>query len=663
MKRMLRVAWRAAWRRGALVLGLGAGLSAPSIPATAAQSGTATATTVATSAAASAATPVKAAPSAPADAPTFTGRWVHAFAAYGPPKYPPTFTHFDYVNPDAPKGGTLRLKNPDRRTSFDKFNPWTVRGNAPAGVLIWMVETLAHLAQDEPQTMYGLLAREMLVAPDFSSITFRIRPEARFNNGDPVLAKDVVHSFAMLSSKQASPDVQTQIAGIEKAVALDERTVRFDLRERSRDQLFIAGTMPVFSHKWGAGKKFDEVITEYPITSGPYRISRAEMPRRIEFALDPDYWARDLGVRKGHFNFKTVVYRMYQDDPVAREAFKAGEFDIYKEYRGGAWVRLHKGRKWDDGRIIKGPLQTAMGQGLQAYNLNMRRPMFQDARVREALTYTYDFETINKSGLYKRASSVFSNSPFAASGTPGPGELKLLEPFRAELPAQVFGPAYVAPRTDADPHALRRNLLKARELLGQAGWKLAADGKLRNAQGEAMVIEYMVTREGGINDWQRNLEKLGIELKERIVDFALFRRRLEKYDYDMVTIVEGDFTLPKVADLVQLYGSKSADEEGNQNFRGVKSRVADALLQAMDRATTLQELQDAARAFDRVVMWNHWQVPDLYSNSENISYWNKFGIPKVQAQYFAADTLIGGFTEFAPWPLWTWWDKSLERSR
>jgi peptide/nickel transport system substrate-binding protein/microcin C transport system substrate-binding protein len=215
----------------------------------------------------------------------------------------------------------------------------------------------------------------------------------------------------------------------------------------------------------------------------------------------------------------------------------------------------------------------------------------------------------------------------------------------------------VAPGTGGDPMRLRRNLLKARTLLEQAGWRLGDDGKLRNPQGEPFVIEYLSPREGGYLDWARNLEKLGIELKQRVVDFALYRRRLETYDYDMIVIVEGDFTLPNAADMAALYGSKSADEPGNNNFRGVKSRAADHLIEVMSRATTLQELQDAARAFDRVVMWNHWQVPDLYADTENFSYWNRFGIPKTAAKFFAADTLISGFIEFGPWPLWTWWDK------
>ena len=589
----------------------------------------------------------------------FTGRWVHAFAAYGAPKYAEGFAHFDYVNPDAPKGGTLKLKNPDRRTSFDKYNPWTTRGNAPAGVLIWMVEGLGHLAQDEPMTIYGLLAEAINVAPDFSSVSFRIRAEARFNDGSAVTAADVKYSHAMLSSKGASPAYQTQVAGIARVEVVDARTVRFEFQEKAREQVFIAATMPVFSHRWGGDKKMDELVTEYPLTSGPYLIAKVDMPRRIEFKLNPDYWGKSLGLRRGHFNFERVVYRMYSDNLIALEAFKAGEYDLVKEYRSRTWVRQHKGVKWEDSRIIKATMPTAYGYSMQAYNINMRRPLFQDIRVREALGYTYDFETINKTKVFKRVNSAFNNSEFAAQGEPGLGELALLEPFRAQLPPRVFGPAYVAPSTQGDPNGLRRNLLKARELLNQAGWKLDDQGVLRNAKGEAFEFEYMQPLASSNVDWQRNLRKLGITLKDRVVDFALYRRRLQQYDYDMVTIAEGTFTLPQAAELNALYGSKSFANPGDNNFRGVNSPVADALIQAISRASTVQELRDASRAFDRVVTWSFWQIPDLYIGVENVSHWNRFGKPKVMAGYFRADTLISGFIEHGPWPLWTWWDKSL----
>jgi microcin C transport system substrate-binding protein len=599
----------------------------------------------------------------PADGPAVTGVWTHGYAAFGPPKYPKDYTHFAYANPDAPKGGTLYLRNPDRRTSFDKFNYFTTKGVAPAGLLLFMLEPLAIYAGDEPMTMYGLLAEEMLVAPDKSSISFRLNPKARFYNGDPVTADDVKYSFDAMTGKLASPTYQSAFEGVERAVVLDPRTVRFDLRDRSNDTIFTVGTvLRIFSPKWALGpdgkpKPFDQIVDEYPITSGPYTIGAVDRPRRIEFKRNPEYWARDLPVRRGFFNFDRVVYRLYKDNDVGREAFKAGEFDIYKEYSARAWARLHVGPKWDDGRIKKDPFDTAFGQGLQSYQLNCRLPKFQDRRVREALTYTYDFEmTINRFGQYARADSMFSNSIFAAQGTPSPGELKLLEPFRAELPPEVFGPAFVAPRTDGDPKKLRANLLKARELFAAAGWKLAPDGKLRNAAGEAFEVEYLITGDRGstLPEWRLNVEKLGGTLRLRNVDYALFRRRLEQYDFDMVTIVEGKFTLPAVNELITGYGSKAADEKGNNNFRGIKSKAVDHLLEVMSKATTIDVLRDAARALDRVVMWNYWQVPDLYFAKERGSYWDRFGMPSTRPLYY---TIESPNDEYPAWPISTWWIK------
>jgi peptide/nickel transport system substrate-binding protein/microcin C transport system substrate-binding protein len=597
--------------------------------------------------------PPPSAPSAPAAA-----VWSHAYATFGEPKYPRGFTHFGYVNPDAPKGGTINLRNPDRRSSFDKFNPFTTKGNSPAGLTLFMLEPLAVLSGDELQTMYGLLAEDIAVAPDKSSISFRLHPKARFTNGDAVTAADVKYSFDAMSGKYASPSLQAALAGVERAVVLDERTVRFDLTERTTDTLFTVGGLRIVSRKWaldanGQPKRLDEIITEYPITSGPYTIGKADSGRRIEFQRNPDYWARDLGVRRGMFNWDRVVYRYYQDQAVGREAFKAGEFDIYKEYGGRSWVRQHKGPKWDDGRIKKDLFETSVGQGLQSYQLNLRRPLFQDIRVRQALGLTYDFDTLNRLGLFKRTNSAFNNSDFAAEGLPSAGELKLLEPFRKELPPEVFGPAYRAATTGRDPKRLRQNLLKARELLEQAGWKLSPDGKLRNAKGDAFEIEYLNPGQpGSLSDWQTNLEKLGITLKERNVDFALYRRRLEEYDFDMITIVEGDFTLPDASGMMTSYGSKSADEKGNNNFRGVKSAAADSLLKRMSEAKTLEELRDASRALDRVIMWSHWQVPDLYASDEKASYWNRFGMPARRPLFF---TVESPNSTFPAWPLETWW--------
>jgi len=596
-------------------------------------------------------------------APVATGSWEHALTAYGQPKYPRGFSHFDYANPSAPKGGLLRLGNPDRRTSFDKFNPFTVKGSAPAAMLMFTFETLAIASMDEPSTLYGLIAEEMMVAPDLSSISFRIHPKARFSNGDPVTPADVVHSFRMLTSKEASPSYRTNFAAIAQAVVVDARTVRLDLKERSLNAAFTAAGLQVFSAKWGAGKPFNEIVDEQPIATGPYTVDKYDMPRRVELKLDPNYWAKDLATRRGFFNFDRIVYRMYKDEAVRREAFKAGEFDIYKEYSAAKYARLHQGAKWRDGRIIKQAFQVNTGSMLQAFDFNLRRPKFQDIRVREAIMRAWDFEVYNRYGTFVRANSMFNNTPFAAAdGPPSAAELALLEPFRDELPAQVFGPAFRAPRNDTGPNALRDNLRRAQELLAEAGWKVAADGLLRNAAGEAFTIEFLEPSQVGRNQaFERNLLKLGIEYTERLVDFALYRRRLEVFDYDMIVIVEGKFTLPDAADLDSLYGSAGATQDGSNNFRGVKSRAVDTLIKRIRDAASMAELLTASHALDRVVMWNQWQIPQLFTRTEPSSYWDKFGMPAVQARYMSIDSFASSYS--APWPLWTWWDKQLAPSQ
>jgi len=604
-----------------------------------------------------------AAPS-PAPAPATPPPWVHGWAPYGEPKYPRGFDHFEYAEPKAPKGGTIYLTNPDQRSSFDKYNPFTIKGQSPAGVTIFMFETLMQRSGDEPMTVYGLVAEEMQVAPDRSWVAFRIHPQARFNNGDAVLAEDVKHSYEALVSKYASPQYRTQFSGIERATVLDARTIRFDLAQRTADAVIQTANLPVFSRKWGTGpdgkaKPFDEIILDEPITSGPYRIAAADSGRRFELALRADYWAAQagLGVVKGFYNFERVVYRYYKDGAVQLEAFKAGEFDLIQEYSARRWARVHAGPKWRDGRIKKEVFETSIGQGHYGYMLNLRRPIFADRRVREAIDLAYDFPWINRYEQYKRTYSLFANSEFAAQGLPSAGELKLLEPYRATLPNDVFGPPYEPPHTGETPLASREALRRARDLLSQAGFRLGSDGVLVNAQGVRLEFEYMDAQDGGARTvavWQQNLEKLGVRMNHRQVDFALYLKRLEGFDFDLVGVRSPDFTLPAALDLIDTFGSKLADEPGSNNLRGVKSRAVDAVLDAMNRATTYQELLDASRALDRIVMQQHWQVPAIYASNFRVSYWDRFGQPAKRPKYYTPDSAL---EPIPPWPIVTWWIK------
>ncbi len=604
------------------------------------------------------------APSAPTDG---VGEWSHAWSAFGEPKYPKGFDHFDYVDPNAKKGGTLYLQNPDRRTSFDKYNPFTIKGNEPASVLIFMFESLAVPSGDEPATIYGLLAEQMLVAPDKSSVTIKLHPKAKFWNGDPVLAEDVKHSFDMLTSSKASPEYRTRLAGASRALVVDERTVRYEMRERSSDAISSFTTWHfVFSRKWGLDpsgkhKAFDEIINDTPITSGPYAIQAADSGRRLELKLRSDYWARDLGIRRGCFNFERIIYRYYADNAIAMEAFKAHEFDVIYEYSARRWARVHVGAKWDDGRIKKETFAKGGGIGLASYLFNLRRPLFQDRRVREALDWAFDFEWINRLGQYKRVRSVFNNTDLAATGLPSDAELALLEPFRSRLPAEIFGPPYEPPRMDTSPTAPRANLRRARELLAQAGWNLADDGVLRNPKGEPFAFEYLTPEEGQERTatvWISNLRKLGIQMRVRRVDFALYTKRLEVFDFDLVQIRIPDFSLPLAADYVDYFGSKAADEQGSGNFRGIKSAAVDAMIGAMSKAHTLDELRIACRALDRIVMHEHWQVPYMYAPNHRVSYWNRFERPKTLPKYYSIDSASERLPQ---WPLMAWWLKEGER--
>ena len=595
-------------------------------------------------------------------APVVTGTWEHAISAYQPPKYPRGYTHFGYANPAAPKGGTLNLSNPDRRSSFDKWNPYTIKGVAPAAMRIYIFETLGFVAMDEPKAVYGMVGEEIMVAPDMAAVSWRIHPKARFSNGDAVTAADVVYSFTLMTSPQASPEYTVPLAGIARAVAVDTRTVRFDLKEPGLDAVLSTAELPVFSAKWGAGKKFDEIVTDMPIATGPYVVDKFQMPSRLELKRRDDYWAKDLPVRRGFFNFDRVVYRMYKDQDVRREGFKGGEFDLYKEYRASQWVRSHRGPKWESGRIAKQTFQVSTGSMPQAMQLNLRRPKYQDIRVREAILRAYDFDKYNRYGTFDPSDSLFNNTDFAAQGNPSAAELALLEPYRAELPPQVFGPPFRMPRYGASPNGLRDSLRRAQELLADAGWKPGPDGWLRNAAGEKLTLEMLEPQQTGrLPEFARNLKKLGIEYSERLVDFALYRRRLNAFDYDMVIIVEPKLTLPDAGQIGSLYGSASAKKEGGQNFRGVQSKAVDMLIDRIAKAETMDDLRTAAHALDRVVMWQFSGVPMLYSRSQNVSYRNRFGIPATQASYMDIDTFIQTYSQ--PWPLMTWWDKALAPSQ
>ncbi|MPV70765.1 extracellular solute-binding protein [Burkholderia sp. BE17] len=579
----------------------------------------------------------------------------YAIAQYGEPKYPPGFKHFDYVNPNAPKGGTLVLANPNRLTSFDKFNPFTMRGN-PAPGIDMLFESLATGSSDEPASAYGLLADDIDIAPDRRSVTFHLNPRARFSNGDVVTADDVKFSFDTLKSKLAAPQFGAYFAEIAKAVVVDPATVRFEFRSANRELPLIAGGVPVFSRKWGLradGSRipFDQLAFERPIGSGPYLMEHYDNGRTITYRRNPDYWGRDLPVRVGTHNFERIVYKLYGDGVARLEAFKAGEYDVLVEYIARNWVRRDVGKRFDSGELVKREFRQHNGAGMQGFFMNLRRPLFRDARVRQALDLAFDFEWLNRQlfySAYARLDSYFADTDLQATGTPGAGELKLLEPLRAQLDPAVFGPMVTQPDTDP-PGSLRANLLKARALLAQAGWTYR-DGALRNAKGEPFTFEILDdaggAMEGVVTAYQRNLAKLGIDARFRTADYALLQKRLDAFDYDMTTVRLPGVQVPG-AEQFSRYGSKFADEPGSDNIIGLKSPAVDALLHALGTAQTRDELLDATHALDRVLMHGYYAVPQWYSTTHRIAYKRTLAYPQTLPLYYSAEG----------WVVSTWWAK------
>lgn len=395
----------------------------------------------------------------------------HGYAEYGDLKYPAGFSNFAYLNPKAPIGGMLLLGNPDRRTSFDKFNPFTIKGTSAPGLNQLVFESLLISSWDETASGYGLLADDVNVAPDELSVTFHLNPKARFSNGDPVRASDVKYSYDMLMGKGASPAYRSMTADVSKVTVVDAATIRYEFKRKNKELPLIVGGLPVFSPKWGKGSgkaedpdggkdvPFDKLTFQDPIASGPYVIERFDPSRGITFRRNPNYWGRDLNVRRGSFNFERIQYKLYKDETARLEAFKAGEYDAMVEYRAKNWAKSYVGVKFRNGELIKSEFPHRNGAGMQGFVMNLRRPLFQDLRVRQALGLALDFEWLNRQlfyGAYRRLDSYFANSELAASdsitGMPGKGELALLEPLRSKLEPEVFGVLSPPPSTDPQAH-------------------------------------------------------------------------------------------------------------------------------------------------------------------------------------------------------------------
>ena len=576
----------------------------------------------------------------------------HGYALWGDLKYPPGFDHFDYVNPQAPKGGELRLVSNLRTSTFDKYNPFTLKGSAPAYLSALLFDSLLTGSMDETGSGYGLLSEDVVVAPDGLSATFRLRPEARFHNGDPVLAADVKHSFDTLIGPFTAPGYKTLLEDVAGVDVLDERTVRFRFKKPNRELPLTVGGLPIFSRAWGQGKPFDQVVMDMPIGSGPYKIGPVRFGKDITYVRDPSYWARDLGVKRGSNNFDRITVKIYKDNTARLEALKAGEFDLMRFFSAGDWARRVTGKKFDSGELVKGEFQHKLPSGFQSYVLNLRRDKFQDPRVREALGLAMDYEWMNRQmfyGAYQRVNGLFGNTACAANGTPSPEELALMEPLRKHIPPAAFGPMTTPPRTDGD-QTLRDNLRRAQALFKEAGWEVL-DGALRNAKGEPFVFEYLESGEGRMATtapWIRNLQKLGVQMNFRAVDFALYQQRMDKFDFDMISLAYQGTHNPG-QEFADMFGSKAAGVEGSGNYPGLQNPAVDALITRMTSASTKEELLPACRALERVIAHSHVLIPQWTAGTHRMAYSAK-RLAKPEGN-------MPPYAQGEGWVMDTWWSK------
>ena len=559
----------------------------------------------------------------------------HGLSAFGDLKYGPDFKHFDYVNPDAPKGGRLSMIGTEARITFNSFNYYILKGDAAQG-LPFLFDTLMVRAWDEPDAVYGLVAETVEVADDGLSMVFNLRKEARFSDGSPLTAEDVANSLTLLKEK-GDPRIALQLRKVSKADVLGPHQVRFTFTEANRDlPLITATSIPVFSKAYYTKNDFSKTTLEPPLGSGPYKISDFKQARYVTFARREDYWAKDLPVNKGQYNFAELRYEYFRDRTTQFEALKAGAFDLREEFTSKVWAT-----QYDIPPVQKGWLKTETlpddrPSGAQGFFINTRREKFSDPRTREALGLAFDFEWTNRNQfyeLYKRTHSFFENSAMKANDAPGSDELKLLEPLRGKLRSAVFEQVFVPPVSNGSGQD-RKLLRRASKLLKEAGWEVK-DGKRVNANGEVFQIEFLTyspTFERIIGPYIKNLRILGIDSKMRLVDPAQYESRRKAFDFDMTTTRYVVRQTPGV-ELENYFGSASAKIKGSLNLAGVGNPEIDSLVAKVVQAQDRESLNTAARALDRVLRAEHFWVPHWYKASHTIAYWDKFSRPETKPRF------------------------------
>lgn len=570
----------------------------------------------------------------------------HGVSIDGALKYPADFTRFDYSAERAVKGGNLVLHE---LGSFDKMNPFTLKGSAPAGLDELVFEPLAVASLDEPFAEYGLVASDIALAPDRLSVTFTINKAARFSDGSPITPADIKFSLDTLKSDAAHPFYQAYLQDITGAEILDNRRVRFNFAKANRELHLIAGQLPVLSEKFYKANSFIDPAMTPPVGSGPYVVAEVNPGKSITYRRNPDYWAVRHPARRGMFNFDTISYKYFKDQIVAVEAFKAKEFDFMYVNIAKQWARDLTGPKFDRQQILKNSLPHKNNAGMQGFLFNIRKPLFADRLVRKALGLAFDFEWANSKlffDQYSRCASFFSNSELAARGLPEGLELSCLLPFKEQLPPEVFTTP-LTPFSTRPPDSLRGNLRQARELLATAGWNIV-DGSLRNKDGKTFTFEILLVSpsfERVMAGYVNNLKKLGINAVYRTIDPALYVDRLNRFDFDMVVNVFGQSQSPG-NEQRDYWHSASAEREGSRNYIGIKDPVVDQLVDRVIYAGTQEELTAACRALDRVLWYGYYVVPNWYVGSHRVVYWNSFERPETLPLYYSPMQ-----------ELMTWWMK------
>jgi microcin C transport system substrate-binding protein len=565
----------------------------------------------------------------------------HGMSAFGDLKYPADFKHFDYVNPDAPKGGAFShwgspwLYNQNSLT-FNSLNSFILKGDGAMGMELTFA-TLMMSAEDEPDAVYGLAARAVRISPDGLVYRFLMRPQARFHDGTRLTAHDAAFSINVLK-KDGHPNIYIMMRDVMGAEAESDEilTVRF-AKGRARDvPLFVAGDLPIFSRAYYEKRKFDESTLDIPLGSGPYRVGRFEPGRYIEYQRVPDWWGATLPVSVGRYNFDTVRYEFYRDRDVAFEGFTAKNYLFREEFTSRIWATRYDFPAIRDGRVKQELIPDDTPSAAQGWYFNTRRPKFASPRFREAMNYAFDFEWTNKSlmyGAYKRTNSLFQNSDMMAVGPPGPEELKLLEPWRGKVPDQVFGEPFVPPVSDGSGQD-RALLRKASQMLQDAGFPIK-NGKRVNAAGEPITFEFLIdsaTFQPHHGLFIKNLATLGIDATLRLVDPVQYRARVEDFDFDVTSVRLSMSNTPGDA-LRSNFTSQAAATKGSYNFAGISNPAADALVDKVVEAKTRAEMVTACRALDRVVRAGFYWIPQWYNPAHWLAYWDMFAHPKTHPRY------------------------------